>query len=128
MTVSPADSRPEPAGLDDETQRMVLDMVAQLQKRLLTKEKILEYDRDEVFPEETIRELLSPEIGLQLMFIPEAYGGMGGGARDVCAIVRELCKICLGVGTAFFAIQLGADPLMVGGHRRTESQMAGGHC
>lgn len=102
-------------GLDDESRQMVIDTVAQLRKRLLTKEKILEYDQKEIFPEETLREMLSPEIGLQLLFIPEEYGGMGGGARDVCAITREMSKICLGVGTAFFAIQLGADPIMVGG-------------
>jgi alkylation response protein AidB-like acyl-CoA dehydrogenase len=98
---------------------MILGIVAQLRKRLLTKEKILEYDAKEHFPEETIRQMLGPDIGLQLLFIPEAYGGMSGGARDCCAVTREMCKICLGVGTAFFAIQLGADPLLVGG---TEAQ------
>jgi len=121
MTFAPAEDRPDPQGLDDETRQMVLDMVGQLQKRLLTKDKIFDYDRREHFPEETIREMLSPDIGLQLMFIPEEYGGMGGGARDCYAVTRELCKICLGVGTAFFAIQLGADPLMVGG---TDEQKA----
>jgi len=109
----------EPAGLDAETLQMVLDTVAQLKKRLLTREKILEYDREEIFPEDTIREMLGPEIGLQLLMIPEAYGGLGGGARDSCAVTREMSKICLGITTAFFAIQLGADPLIVGG---TEDQ------
>ena len=107
------------AGLDPESRQMVLDTIAQLKKRLLTKEKILEFDRKEIFPEETIREMLGPEIGLQLLMIPEAYGGLGGGARDSCAVTREMAKICLGVTTAFFAIQLGADPLIVGG---TEAQ------
>jgi alkylation response protein AidB-like acyl-CoA dehydrogenase len=93
---------------------MVLDTVAQLKKRLLTKERILEFDRKEIFPEEVIREMLGPEIGLQLLMIPEAYGGLGGGARDSCAITREMAKICLGITTAFFAIQLGADPIIVG--------------
>jgi alkylation response protein AidB-like acyl-CoA dehydrogenase len=111
----------ELAGLDLESRQMVLDMIGQLRKRLLTKEKILAYDKNEVFPEDTIREMLGPEIGLQLLMIPEEYGGMGGGARDSCAVTREMAKICLGVTTAFFAIQLGADPLIVGG---TEEQKA----
>ncbi len=106
-------------GLDEESRQMVLDTVSRLRDRLLTKEKILEYDREEIFPEETIRRMLDPEIGLQLLFIPEEYGGLGGGARDCCAITREMSKICLGISTAFFAIQLGADPLIVGG---TEAQ------
>jgi alkylation response protein AidB-like acyl-CoA dehydrogenase len=107
------------AGLDLESRQMVLDTVAQLKKRLLTKERIIEFDRKEIFPEEVIREMLGPEIGLQLLMIPEAYGGLGGGARDSCAITREMSKICLGITTAFFAIQLGADPIIVGA---TEAQ------
>ncbi len=101
-------------GLDDESRQMVIETVRQLRGRLLTKEKILELDKKEIFPEDIIREMLGPEIGLQLLFIPEEYGGMGGGARDCCAVTREMARICLGIGTAFFAIQLGADPILVG--------------
>ena len=108
-------------GLDAESRQMVVDTVRQLRKKLLTKERILEWDKNEVFPEEAIREMLGPEIGLQLLFIPEAYGGMDGGARDCCAVTQEMAKICLGVGTAFFAIQLGSDPILVGA---TEEQKA----
>ena len=115
----------EPRGIDPEYLEMIPETIRQLRKRLLTKEKILEYDRDEVFPEETIRDMLSPEIGLQLVFVPEAYGGMGGGARDSCAVTRELSKICLGISTAFFAIQLGADPLMVGGTTEQKARWLG---
>jgi alkylation response protein AidB-like acyl-CoA dehydrogenase len=106
-------------GLDQESLQMVLDTIGQLKKRLLTREKILEFDREEIFPEETIREMLGPDIGLQLIMLPEAYGGIGGGARDSVAVTREMAKICIGVTTAFFAIQLGADPILVGG---TEAQ------
>ena len=102
-------------GLDEETRQMVVDTVRQLSKRLLTKKAVLDWDRDEIFPEAAVREMLSPEIGLQLLFIPEAYGGMGGGAMDCCDVTREMSKICMGVGTAFFAIQLGSDPIIVGG-------------
>jgi alkylation response protein AidB-like acyl-CoA dehydrogenase len=101
---------------------MVLDTVGQLKKRLLTKDKILEFDQKEIFPEETIREMLGPEIGLQLLMLPEAYGGMGGGARDSCAITREMAKICLGITTAFFALQLGADPIVVGGTKEQKQK------
>jgi alkylation response protein AidB-like acyl-CoA dehydrogenase len=108
-------------GLDDESREMVVDTIRQLRKRLLTRERILEWDRAEMFPEEVIREMLGPDVGLQLLFIPEAYGGMDGGARDCCAVTLEMSKICLGVATAFFAIQLGSDPLRAGG---TDAQKA----
>lgn len=112
-------------GLDEESRQMVIDMVSQLRERLLTKEKILQYDHEEIFPEETIRKILGPDIGLQLLFIPEAYGGMGGGARDCCAVTREMAKTCLGISTAFFAIQLGADPLIVGGSEAQKEKWLG---
>jgi alkylation response protein AidB-like acyl-CoA dehydrogenase len=121
MEASVSEKETELKGLDPELRQMVIDTVRQLRNRLLTQEKIFEYDKNEFFPEETIREMLGPEIGLQLLFIPEAYGGMGGGTRDCCAVTLEMCKICLGIGTAFFAIQLGSDPLLVGG---TEEQKA----
>jgi alkylation response protein AidB-like acyl-CoA dehydrogenase len=104
---------------------MILDTVFQLKKRLLTKERILEFDRKEIFPEDVIREMLGPEIGLQLLMIPEAYGGLGGGARDSCAITREMAKICLGITTAFFAIQLGADPIIVGATEEQKKKWLG---
>ena len=119
MTLDETASRSDLYGLDIESRQMVLETVRQLKKRLLTPEKIAEFDRAEIFPEDTIREMLGPEIGLQLLMIPEEYGGLGGGARDSCAITREMAKICLGITTAFFAIQLGADPIIVGG---TEAQ------
>ncbi len=112
-------------GLDLESRQMILDMVNRLRNRLLSKEKILDFDKKEFFPEETIRELLSPEIGLQLLGIPEVYGGMGGGARDICYLTLEMSKICLGVTTAFFALQLGADPLIVGGTEEQKKKWLG---
>jgi len=125
MTSDMMPTKGELYGLDPESRQMVLDTVAQLKKRLLTPEKIFEFDRKEIFPEETIREMLGPEIGLQLLMIPEEYGGLGGGARDSCAITREMAKICLGITTAFFAIQLGADPIIVGATEEQKQKWLG---
>jgi len=113
------------AGLDSESRQIVLDTLGLVGKRLLPKEKILELDKKEEFPEEIIREMMGPDIGLQLLFIPEKYGGMGGGARDSCALTREMAKICLGVATAFFAIQLGADPIMFAGTEEQKEKWLG---
>ncbi len=107
------------AGLQPEERKMILDLVSDIQDRMLPPEKLRQYDADEVFPEDVIRALLSPDIGLQLLFIPEAYGGLGGGARDVAAVCERLGNICLGVGTGFFAIHLGTDPILSSG---TEAQ------
>ena len=90
MSVSQSDSDKQLYGLDLESRQMVLDTIAQLRKRLLTKDKILEWDQKEIFPEDAIREMLGPEIGLQLLMLPEEYGGMGGGVRDSCIVTREM--------------------------------------
>ncbi len=119
MPTDIAGTQQDLAGLDLESRQIVLDTLGLVRKRLLPKEKILELDKKEEFPEDIIREMMGPDIGLQLLFIPEEYGGMGGGARDSCALTRELARICLGVATSFFAIQLGADPIMFAG---TEEQ------
>jgi alkylation response protein AidB-like acyl-CoA dehydrogenase len=125
MTESTSDKKPVLKGLDIESRQMIIDTIRQMRNRLFTREKILEYDKNEIFPEETIREILGPDIGLQLLFIPEAYGGMGGGARDCCEVILEMCKICLGIGTGFFAIQLGSEPIIVGGTEEQKSKWLG---
>ncbi|MEA3427997.1 MAG: acyl-CoA dehydrogenase family protein, partial [Thermodesulfobacteriota bacterium] len=114
MTSSVSETETTLKGLDYESRQMVIDTVRQLRKRILTKENILKFDKEEIFPEEIIRSMLGQDIGLQLLFIPEAYGGMGGGARDCFEIIREISSICLGIATGFFAVQLGSDPLLVG--------------
>ena len=82
-------------GLDEDSRKLVLDTLRQLRRKMLTKENILEYDKNDIFPEDVIRKMLHPEIGLQLLFIPEAYGGIGGGARDCCLVTQEMARICL---------------------------------
>ena len=103
------------AGLQLEERKMILDLVSDIRDRMLPPDKLRQLDAEDTFPEDTIRALLGPEIGLQLLFIPEAYGGLGGGARDVAAVSEQLGKMCLGVATGFFAIHLGADPILAAG-------------
>ncbi len=104
-----------PAGLSPEMCDMVVQTLRQVVKRDLPDERVLALDHDETFPEEFIRTLLSPEVGLHLLFLPEAVGGLGGGARDICRVSEEMAGIDLGVATAFLAICLGTDPIIVGG-------------
>ncbi|MCL5735193.1 MAG: acyl-CoA dehydrogenase family protein [Actinobacteria bacterium] len=103
------------AGLPPEERQMILELLSEVQERMLTPEKLREWDAKEIFPEAQIRELIGPDIGLQMLFIPEEYGGMGGGARDLAAFSEQMAKICLGVGTAFLVLHLGSDPILVAG-------------
>ncbi len=104
-----------PAGLSTEMCEMVIQTLRQVVARELPDDKIMELDDMGHFPEDIIRKLLSPDVGLHLIFLPEEYGGLGGGARDICKVSEEMASSDLGVATAFLAICLGTDPILVGG-------------
>ncbi len=104
-----------PAGLSTEMCDMVIQTLRQVVGRELPDEKMLELDEKDQFPEDVIRKLLSPDVGLHLIFLPEENCGLGGGARDICRVSEEMAAFDLGVATAFLAICLGTDPILVGG-------------
>lgn len=104
-----------PAGLSTEMCDMVIQTLRQVVGRELPDEKMLELDEKDIFPEDFIRKLLSPDVGLHLIFLPEEHCGLGGGARDICRVSEEMAAFDLGVATAFLAICLGTDPILVGG-------------
>ena len=104
-----------PAGLSTEMCDMVIQTLQQVVKRELPDDKVMELDARDHFPEDIIGKLLSPDVGLHLIFLPEEFGGLGGGARDICRVSEEMASSDLGVATAFLAICLGTDPILVGG-------------
>jgi alkylation response protein AidB-like acyl-CoA dehydrogenase len=103
------------AGLDDETLAAVIDTLHAVAERRLDKDRRLELDEKDEFPHELIAEMLGPEVGLHLVYLPFEAGGLDGGARDVFRVSEEMARIDLGVATAFLAIALGIDPIVVGG-------------
>ncbi len=109
----------QPAGLAEDTRGMVLETMDKLFERDLPPQRQLALDEHEQFPEDLVRRMLSPEVGLHLVFLPEEAGGLGGGARDVCELSERMATVDLGVATAFLSIALGTDPILVAG---TEEQ------
>ncbi len=105
--------------MDRETLQVVLGAFKDFTSRELTAEVCLELDAADRFPAELVRTMMGPDLGLHLVFLPEQFGGLGGGAYDVYRVSRALAEVDLGIATAFFAISLGTDPLRVGG---TEEQ------
>lgn len=100
--------------MDPEIFSMILDTIAKLEKEKVSLETKLEMDRTGEFPMELIRFMLGPEIALHLIFIPEAYGGLGASASEIAIISERMAKMDLGVATSFLAICLGMDPIRVG--------------
>jgi alkylation response protein AidB-like acyl-CoA dehydrogenase len=103
------------AGLDYETRSLVLESLKEFGRRELPDELLLELDAEERFPEELVRQIFGPEIGLHLLFLPEEVGGMDAGALDICTVSEALAGLDLGVATSVLATALGTDPLLVGG-------------
>jgi alkylation response protein AidB-like acyl-CoA dehydrogenase len=77
-------------------------------------DKRLKWDDTDVCPEDVVRAMLGPDVGLHLVFLPAEYEGMGGGAYDVYRLSAEFAKIDLGLATAMLAVALGTDPIRVG--------------
>ncbi|MFO7694116.1 MAG: acyl-CoA dehydrogenase family protein [Vicinamibacterales bacterium] len=112
-------------GLDDETLDFVLQTLRTVTERKLGKDVRLHLDEAEEFPVDLVNEMLGPELGLHLLFLPESVGGLGGGARDLFRVSEELARVDLGVATAFLAIALGVDPIIVGGTPEQQQEWLG---
>lgn len=114
-----------PAGLSTEMCDMVIQTLKQVTARELPDSLLLELDKKDEFPADVIKRMLSPDVGMHLIFLPENVGGLGGGARDICKVSEEMAKADLGVATAFLAICLGTDPILVGGTEEQKNKWLG---
>jgi acyl-CoA dehydrogenase len=103
------------AGLDRETLEMTLDAFSGFVRANLPTARLLELDAAEEFPIELVRDLCGEGLGIQLLFIPEEYGGMGGGAFDVYRLCEAMARVDVGIATGVLATFLGSDPIRVGG-------------
>ncbi len=102
-------------GFDKETLDLTLESLRDFIASRLPEKKILELDAQEEFPVEIVREMCGTGLGIQLLFIPEEFGGMGGGAFDIYRVCEELARVDLGVATGVLATFLGSDPIIFGG-------------
>lgn len=99
-----------------EEQEMIRDLA-----RRIAEEKIapraLELDEAGEFPTEILKVIA--EADLFGVYLPEEYGGLGGGVFEQCLVVEELSRACSGVAVSYAASGLGCMPILVLG---TEEQ------
>jgi alkylation response protein AidB-like acyl-CoA dehydrogenase len=112
-------------GLDRETLDLTLEAIGEFSAERLPEDKLLELDHSDEFPVDTVRAMCGDELGVQLLFIPEEYGGMGGGAFDVYRVCEKLASIDLGVATGVLATFLGSDPIVFGGTQEQQRHWLG---
>jgi alkylation response protein AidB-like acyl-CoA dehydrogenase len=100
--------------LDSDDLDLVIKTLKEFTERETPRDKRLRWDEDDVCPEDVVRAMLGPDVGLHLVFLPADYDGMGGGAYDVYRLSCEFARIDLGLATAMLAVALGTDPIRVG--------------
>jgi alkylation response protein AidB-like acyl-CoA dehydrogenase len=100
-------------GLDAETLGIMMEALRDYLADALPLDRQLKLDHEDVCPEDTVR-AMSSDLGIQLVFVPEAYGGMGGGAMDSYLLCEVMARKDIGLATAIFATFLGSDPILVG--------------
>jgi butyryl-CoA dehydrogenase len=95
-----------------EQQQMIIDTA-----REITNEKIIpvraELDEKNQFPREILQEIAKAD--LFSIFVPEEYGGFGGGCFEIVLALEELARGCVGVATSFAASALGIFPVLIAG-------------
>ncbi len=75
------------------------------------------YDESAEFPWEAVKAMKDGD--LFGVYIPEEYGGMGGGILDLVLAVEELSRACGGISLSLAATALGVIPILLFG---TEEQ------
>jgi len=95
-----------------EQQQMIIDTA-----REITNEKIIpvraELDEKNQFPRAILQDIAKAD--LFSIFVPEQYGGLGGGCYDIVLALEELARGCVGVATSYAASALGIFPVMIAG-------------
>lgn len=101
-----------------EEQQMIKELAARI-----ADEKIapvaLEYDEEGKFPHDIVKILADSD--LCGVYIPEEYGGLGGGIMEMAIVVEQLSRACGGIALAFAGTGLGTYPIILFG---TEEQKA----
>jgi len=95
-----------------EQQVMIRDLA-----RKIAREKIKpiagKYDETEEFAWDIVKVLVDSD--LFGVYIPEAYGGFGGGVMDMCLVAEELSRACGGIALGFAGTGLGTFPIILYG-------------
>ena len=103
-----------------EDERMVLDSVRALAQSSIAP-RAAELDRSSQFPWDNVRDINA--LGLNMMFIPEAYGGMALSYLCYLACVREISKACAATGIVWATNYHAMKPLIEFGSEEQKARL-----
>ncbi|MEO0072704.1 MAG: acyl-CoA dehydrogenase family protein [candidate division WOR-3 bacterium] len=93
-----------------EEQQRIKELARQLAEKYVLPRR-QELDEKGEFPNDIMQEFA--KVGLLGIYIPEEYGGAGGGVFEMCLVVEEISRICGGVGVCYAANGLAAYPIIL---------------
>ncbi|HHT01475.1 MAG TPA: acyl-CoA dehydrogenase [Firmicutes bacterium] len=96
-----------------EEQQMIKDLARQI-----AEEKVApiaaECDETGRFPREVFQTM--GKADLFRVFVPEEYGGLGGGVFELCLVIEEISRACGGTVLGYAATGLGVFPIILYGN------------
>ena len=96
-----------------EEQQMIKDLAAKIADEKIAPVAI-QYDEEGKFPHDIVKILADSD--LCGVYIPEEYGGLGGGIFEMAIVVEQLSRACGGIALAFAGTGLGAFPILLYGN------------
>nr|HPJ73030.1 acyl-CoA dehydrogenase family protein [bacterium] len=102
-----------------EEQQMIKDLARQVAEERL-KPLRAEMDEKGEFSWDVIKAYR--ESDLFGIYIPEEYGGLGGGVLELSLAVEELSRVCGGLSLGLAATALGTFPLLLFGSKEQKEQ------
>lgn len=96
-----------------EEQQMIKELAAKIADEKIAPVAI-QYDEEGKFPHDIVKILADSD--LCGVYIPEEYGGLGGGILEMALVVEELSRACGGIALSFAGTGLGTFPIILFGN------------
>ena len=102
-----------------EEQVMIKDLARQIAEEKLEPLRA-EMDEKGEFPWDVVKILRGSDMfGI---YLPEEYGGLGGGVLELCLAVEELSRVCGGMSLSLAATALAAFPILLFGNEEQKKK------
>lgn len=102
-----------------EEQKMIRDLASKIAQEKIRPVRA-HLDEKEEFPWELMK--IFGEADLCGLYIPQEYGGFGGGSLEFCLAVEAISRVCGGVGVTFAGSALGAYPILLAGSEENKKK------
>lgn len=102
-----------------EEQKMIKDLAREIAEKHVLPVRA-ELDEKGEFPWEIMKILAQADMFR--IFVPQEYGGLGLGSFELCLVVEELSRVCLGVSTTYAANALGTYPIVFFGNEEQKKK------